>query len=162
MRKVNESCITSHFNTRLKHKCTSKKTRFSAYDHEIFADLNKLDSGNKQFVFKKRILNKISMNTPQKARRKDKKVKETIENTEDEVVQALTILMDCSEPDETISIDQENLEVSQDQILNSINLSISETKVIENGFCRKSIPSTLNIFSIQLSANISESPIQIV
>lgn len=162
MRKVNESYITSHFNTRLKHKCTSKKTKFTACDHEIFADLNKLDSGSKQFVFKKRILNKISMNTPQSSRRKHKKVKETIENTENEVVQALTILMDCSEPDELISIDQENLETSQDQILTPINLTISETKVIENGFCRKSIPSTLNIFSIQLSVNTSESPIPTV
>ena len=162
MRKVNESLITSHFNTRLKHKCTAKKTRFTASDHEIFADLNKLDSGSKQFVFKRRILNKISMNVQQKTRKKVRKVKDTKENKEKEVVQALTILMDFLEPESIVNLDQENLEFNPDQMFKTDKLMIPETKVIENGFCRHSIPSTLKIFSIQLPDENSESLIQTV
>lgn len=140
----------------------SEENRFTAFDHEIFADLNKLDLGSKQFVFKRKFFNKLSMNFEQKTRKTIRKVKQIKENKEKEVVQALTILMDFFEPESLENTEQEIFEFNPDEIAKHDKLTIPVTKIIENGFCRQSIPSTLKIFSIQLPNETSESLIQTV
>jgi hypothetical protein len=148
MRKINESFIASQFNTRLKHKCTAKQTQFTASDYEIFSDLNKLDSGSKQFVFKKRVLNKISINLPQKRKRNTKNHKDLKEKAENDVVMALADLMQPLECESSKSFDKKDSDI-KDEGFEVGKCVVPESKVIESGFCRNMASDTIRIFSIQ-------------